>query len=307
MISEPLQKVLKSPLRYPGGKGAFYPYFSELIKKNDLTGSRYFEPFAGGSGVALGLLSSNLVSEICLNDADYHIYSFWNSVLEETERFIDKIQHVAISIEEWKNQKRIYSDPKKYSVFDVGFSTFYLNRCNRSGILSGAGPIGGYEQKGEWDLGVRFNKKELAERILSIGTFKDRISVKNLDAICFLKKCLPRGKNREKIFIYIDPPYVSAGNRLYLNFYSEDDHKALAQYLIQQINLNWIVTYDDSLLIRGLYSSCQRWIFTLGYSLQSKQKGTELLIAPKWVQMTDKNKLSTTRWNIVGKLRRIEK
>ncbi len=306
MIYEYPNKIIKSPLRYPGGKGAFYPYFSELMRQNGLIGGKYFEPYAGGAGVALGLLSTNMASEVILNDADYHIYCFWVSVLDENERFIEKIQDTALSIKEWQNQKIIYKNPEKYSVFEVGFSTFFLNRTNRSGILNGAGPIGGYDQKGKWRLDARFNKDRLTTIIFDIGTLKHRITVKNMDAIMFFSTCLPQGKSREMSLVYIDPPYVSAGNRLYLNFYSEKDHKELAGYLLQELDLRWVITYDNADLIKELYSPCQRWIFHLGYSLQSKQKGEELLIAPNYVKLPDRNKVTSNRWTIKKKLRSIE-
>lgn len=303
MICEPPKQIIRSPLRYPGGKSVFSPYFSDLMEQNGLKSRRYFEPFAGGAGVALGLLSSNIASEAILNDADYHIYCFWTSVLNENERFLEEIQNATLSIKEWQKQRMIYYKPEKYSIFEIGFSTFYLNRCNRSGILAGAGPIGGYKQKGEWRLDARFNKDNLMTRIEGVGTLKDRIFIENMDAIIFLRKCLPRGRGRENVFVYIDPPYVSAGNRLYLNFYSDKDHRKLASYLLKQANLKWVVTYDDTLLIRELYSSCRRWLFYLGYSLQSKQKGKELLITPDWLLLPNRNKLTSNRWSIVKKIR----
>lgn len=297
------QSITKSPLRYPGGKGFFYSYFSELMIQNGLKGGKYFEPYAGGSGVALGLLSLNVASEVTLNDVDYHIYCFWDSVLNENAHFIEKIQNAKLSIKEWYIQKKIYDESKKYSVFDVGFSTFYLNRCNRSGILAGAGPIGGYEQRGAWRLDARFNKEDLVARISAIGSLRNRIYVENTDAIIFLKKNLPRGRERKNVFVYLDPPYFSAGNRLYLNPYSDRDHKTLAKYLLKQDNLRWVVTYDDNILIRNLYSSCQKYLFNLGYSLQSKQQGKELLIAPESIELPNKNKSTSNRWRIIKKIK----
>jgi len=291
------QKIIKSPLRYPGGKGAFFTYIAEIMKYNELCGGRYFEPFAGGAGVALALLSSNIASDVVLNDADYHIYCFWASILNENERFINTIWNTNLSITEWYKQKTIYDESEKYSVFEVGFSAFFLNRCNRSGILAGAGPIGGYEQKGSWRLDARFNKNDLTNRIADIGALKNRILVSNRDAIEFLTEYLPR--ERENALVYVDPPYVSAGKRLYLNLYSSEDHRNLADYLLRQVNLKWIMTYDDNTLIRELYSPCQKWVYNLGYSLQSKQKGKELLIAPRYIQLPDKDMFSSKKWHII--------
>lgn len=304
MIGLCSKKIIKSPLRYPGGKGVFFPFLAAVLEKNKILGGTYLEPFAGGSGVALGLLSSGAVSRIYLNDADYHIYCFWAAILQDNERFLEKIYSVDLSIEEWQKQKGIYVKPNACSIFEIGFSTFYLNRCNRSGILNGAGPIGGYEQNGKWKLDARFNKKQLINRISAIGAYKQFISIYNLDAIEFLQNYLKENKNENNdILVYIDPPYVSAGSRLYLNLYHESDHKKLAEFLKDQHEFFWILTYDDNSIIRELYSSCQRWSFSLGYSLQKKHKGTELLIAPKWLEIPINNEeIVSKRWSIIEKI-----
>jgi DNA adenine methylase len=302
MVSIPNKKMIVSPLRYPGGKGTLYPFFVELLKRNELNNIQYYEPYAGGASVALSLLSLNLASEVILNDADYHIYCFWYSLLNENERFIDKIQSTKVSIKTWKKIKGVYKEPQKYSVFEVGFSTFYLNRCNRSGIIAGAGPIGGYKQDGKWRLDARFNKKNLIARIADIGKLKERISIKNMDAIDFLKKKLPHGRARENILVYIDPPYISAGKRLYLNYYLKADHKKLADYLLKQVKLKWVVTYDNATIIKKLYSPCQKWLFKIGYSLQSKLKGKELLIAPNFLFLPTENEFYCNRWSIIKKI-----
>lgn len=77
-----------TPLRYPGGKGKFSPYVAEVMELNGLVGGHYVEPFAGGAGVALWLLFSEYAAHIHINDVDKNIYSFWNSVLENTEGFL---------------------------------------------------------------------------------------------------------------------------------------------------------------------------------------------------------------------------
>ena len=56
------------------------PFFKDVIETNNLRGCTYYELYAGGSAIALDLLLSNFVQQIVLNDADYHIYSFWNSI-----------------------------------------------------------------------------------------------------------------------------------------------------------------------------------------------------------------------------------
>lgn len=251
-----------------------------MIDLNNLRGCVYFEPYAGGAGAALTLLNAEVVSEIRLNDADPRIHAFWRAVLEHSERFAEKITKVPLTIKEWEKQKEICTHPNRHGFFDLGFAAFYMNRCNRSGILMGAGPIGGHGQKGIWRMGVRFNREALAERVLSLGGHRRHIKVFNEDAVAFLKSYLPKGRGRDRVFVYLDPPYVSNGRRLYLNAYEPEDHNALAKYIRTQKKLPWIMSYDDSSLVRDLYGKCKMALLPIRYTLQVKHSAQELIIAP---------------------------
>ena len=274
-----------SPLRYPGGKASLTAFLGRVIELNNLSNCSYFEPFAGGAGAALRLLREDVVSEIYLNDLDPCINAFWYAVLNESERFADAILSVPVSIDEWKRQQQICLRRDTAKVFELGFAAFYLNRCNRSGILLGAAPIGGYTQKGQWRMDARFYRESLAERVLAIAKKREQIHVTNMDAISFLVKHLPRGNERKRVFAYLDPPYWSNGDRLYMNFYKDRDHKNLSRYIQRQRTLKWVMSYDDAHFIRDLYKTCVISHLSLQYSLQRKQQARELLIAPSHVRL----------------------
>ena len=276
---------LNSPLRYPGGKASLATFLARTIVLNALSGCSYFEPFAGGAGAALRLLGDGVVSELHLNDVDPRISAFWQAVLHEPERFADAIRSVPVNMEEWKRQQRVYRRADTSTPFDLGFSTFYLNRCNRSGILFGSAPIGGYAQAGKWKMDVRFYRKSLAERVRAVARKREYIHVTNMDAREFLVKHLPRGRERKRVFTYLDPPYYSNGNRLYLNFYEDWDHRKLSRYLQRQGTLHWVMSYDDACFIRDLYTTCTISPLSLQHSLQQKKQAQELLIAPSHVRI----------------------
>src|SRR4051794_18180047 len=128
--------IYHSPLRYPGGKRNFVPFFLNIFEKSKLNVNTYYEFYAGGAGAALELLLKGYVKRIVLNDADYHLYAFWYSILNYPEEFLKKINDTNITIDEWHNQKLVYENFENEDLFSVGFSTFFLNRTNRSGILS---------------------------------------------------------------------------------------------------------------------------------------------------------------------------
>jgi len=268
----------KSPLRYPGGKAFLASTISTIIDDNGYSDAYYAEPFAGGSGAALELLFSERVWKIFLNDADFHIFAFWKSILEETEQFCTKIKTVPLTIAQWKKQKKVFDTPNDYSLFDVGFATFYLNRTNRSGILDGR-PIGGLEQTGKWKIDARFNRKDMINRIEKIAVYKDRISISNCEARIFLAYLNTLTKDT---FVYLDPPYYKQGPELYLNFYTPDDHKLLAQYIQAELQHPWIMTYDNTKEIAELYKTQNSIVFELDYSANLHKKGSELLfLSPK--------------------------
>ena len=258
-----------------------------IIKLNKLSGCSYYEPFAGGSGAALRLLRENVVSEIFLNDLDRRIAAFWRAVLNESERFAEAILSVPLSIQEWKKQQQICLRADVRESFELGFAAFYLNRCNRSGVLLEAAPIGGYAQTGKWRIDARFNRENLAERVRMIGREREQIHITRMDAPSFLAKHLPRGLGRQRVFAYLDPPYYFSSNRLYMNSYDDSDHRNLARYMQRQRTLKWVMSYDDAHFIRDLYEPCVISHLSLQYSLQCKQKARELLIAPSHVRLTD--------------------
>ena len=251
-----------------------------IINLNGLRGCDYYEPFAGGAGVALELLFGGTVNSVWLNDADPRIYCFWHAVLNDTKAFARRIFSTPVTIEEWYRQREICADTDGHSTLDLGFAAFFLNRCNRSGVINGAGPIGGLAQGGEWRMGVRFNREELAARVLRIGRLRERVHISGDDGVDFLKSTLPRGNTRGEIFVFLDPPYVRKAKKLYLSFYHDKDHAALSRYLKQQRRLRWLVTYDDCDLVRSLYSSVEINAVPARYSLQHKRIAHELLITP---------------------------
>lgn len=264
-----------SPLRYPGGKSKIAPLIRLIIEKTGSSGITYIEPFAGGAGVALSLLIEGVVDQVVINDYDKAIYSFWRALKEAPQELIDLIEHTPLTIDEWKHQKDIYSTQnKRYSV-ELGFAAFYLNRTNRSGILS-AGPIGGYNQTGNYGMDARFNRDALIGRIQEIAKYKSQIVVYNKEIRSFISGVIP--KYQANAFVYFDPPYFENGQRLYKNFFSPTDHTDIALSIINGVNCPWVITYDDVPELRGIYSNYVQRRYNLNYSAANKGKGSEIII-----------------------------
>lgn len=264
-----------SPLRYPGGKGKLASFMEMMVKKTGHEGGTYIEPFAGGAGIALELLEKGVVSEIVINDYDKGIYSFWRAILTETDRFIKAIEQCPVTLEEWDRQRQIcLNEDSRYS-FELGFATFYMNRTNRSGIIKG-GVIGGREQIGKWKIDARFNKENLIERIKNIAKHKNAIHLYNKDIESFIQNYLP--KYEQNALVYFDPPYFNKGKQLYLNYFDYDDHKRIEKMISEEVNCDWIITYDDVPEIANLYSEHSMKRYDLNYSVASKRKASEIIV-----------------------------
>lgn len=261
-----------SPLRYPGGKAFLAPEFKDIIEQAGLRKPIYVEPYTGGAGAALTLLFLGKVSSIVINDLDYNIYAFWKSVKDYPYKFSRKILSTPVTISEWKKQKLIFNN-KKASLFSRGFATFFLNRTNVSGVLN-AWPIGGIEQRGNYKITARYNKRALAARVRRIGEYKKCITVLNDDGINIAKKYL----KKKNVFIYLDPPYFKKGMMLYLNHYEEQDHHNLANLLNTHAKKNWILTYDELNKTRDLYPFRFRRRLNLKYRVRKSRNARELMI-----------------------------
>lgn len=267
--------ISKSPLRYPGGKVKLYPFMEQLIRQNTVDPPIYVEPFAGGAGLALELLFNGNVERIMINDLDPAIYSFWYSITNEETfyLFINRVNEVDININEWKIQKDIYMHQDIHNKLELGFATFFLNRCNRSGILK-AGPIGGQKQNGNYRIDCRFNKDRLIPLLRKIYDNRNRIDVTNLNAEEFIEYI---DMNYDNLFIYLDPPYVDKGYQLYKNSFTKEDHVSLSKK-IKKLKNKWFVTYDNTDLIKELYSDCKTEIFNIQYSAGSKGVENEIAV-----------------------------
>lgn len=260
-----------SPLRYPGGKSVLSGFIETVIEKLEMRDPTYVEPYAGGAGVALRLLKENHVSRIVINDYDRDVFAFWNSAVNHSAKFLEKFDSVEPTLEEWQRQKKTIRESS--NEIERGFAFFFLNRTNRSGVING-GVIGGLNQSGKYKVWARYNKEKLREKLVFLGEHADSIEVTRQDG----RSVAERYALQPDTFVYLDPPYVEKGGSLYLNAFDTKQHRDLAETLKQSENGTWMLTYDDTELIRNLYRESSGGLFPLRYSAASRRRANELMI-----------------------------
>ena len=267
--------MFDTPLRYPGGKGRLTQHVIDLIEMNNLVGGHYAEAYAGGAGIAISLLYLEYADHIHLNDLDRAVYSFWSAILDHTDEFVQLVRDTPFTIEEWRKQRAVQYAKDDAGLLELGFSTFFMNRTNRSGILRG-GVIGGVEQTGKWKMDARFDREKLIRRIEKVASFKSRISLYNLDALDLITDVFPGLPERS--LIYLDPPYYQRTmGRLYHASYKHDDHAKIASQ-VHQISQPWIVSYDNVEPIRELYSPFRQQQFALRYTANRQYDAAEVMV-----------------------------
>ena len=265
---------------------------SQIRRLNGLGNRAIAEPFAGGAGASLTLLYMEETPEIYVNDADPAIHDFWWSLVKRPHLFVDLLENARLDMTEWLRQRDVYRHKGRVSRLHRGFAAFYLNRCNRSGIIMNGGPIGGIKQEGKWNLAARFNKPELRRRCEKVAEYRDRIHVSSLDGIEFIESL-----NAQSTLFFIDPPYFVKGNTLYLNVLDEDYHSTLATRLKSMRDTAWLLTYDDCPQIREMYKD---WAtirpFSLRYAAAERRSGAEVLITPQWMQLPTSQASAAITW-----------
>lgn len=284
----------KSILRYPGGKTQLAKFVSNLITINKMKKTIYCEPFSGGSGISMELLLANKVDSIILNDLDPSVYSIWFAILHDTDKLIDEVQSMHITMDEWYRQKDIYSGLKDIPIYNfrLAVSALFLNRTNRGGIITG-GPIGGREQKSKYSLDCRFNKAGIVKKIHAIASQSHRIRLYMSDAKDLIKDVLLQ-ESAEQLFTFFDPPYYKQGQALYKNAFNHDDHVALSEAIKMMNKYKWITTYDECPEIQSIYADYRLYTYRLRYSVNQFREANEYLFASPTTKLKSFDKVKLT-------------
>lgn len=265
----------KSPLRYPGGKSRAIKILKNYFPQSF---SEYREPFFGGGSVGIYLAQNFLHQkqiQFFLNDLNKDVYCFWNILKTQNQALINEIQNIK---KHHKNGRELYENVlnrrnEKLSDFQRAVDFFVLNRITFSGVVD----CGGYSQKA---FESRFTQSSI-ERLKNMDTILRNFIFSNESYENLLQK---EGKD---VFIFLDPPYYSATkSRLYGkkgDLHTNFNHQRLCDNL-KNIKHKFLLTYDDSELIRTLYRDFYVCEYSLQYGMNNyKQEkaniGKELLIS----------------------------
>ncbi|GBC92214.1 Modification methylase DpnIIA [bacterium HR15] len=275
--------MIKSPLRFPGGKSRALSQILPLVPDFE----EYREPMVGGGSVFLALRQRFPDRRFWINDINYDLYCFWRVLQERANHLIEVVSR--IHAETRDGRTLFYQLLERYGEgdeFERAVRFFILNRITFSGTVDS----GGYS---EHAFRERFNVAAI-ERLRRVAPLLQNVRITCSDYEPVIRE------DGVGVFLFLDPPYYSAtesrlyGKRgeLHLGF----EHQRLARVLSQTTH-RWLLTYDDSPFIRGLYSDYTQVRWTLQYGMNNYKQpiarpGQELFIANYAIHVRGTSQLS---------------
>ena len=271
-------KVLKTPLRYPGGKSRacvkMDPYFPDL---RDYVEFR--EPFLGGGSVAIHISKKYPHLKIWVNDLYEPLVNFWQNLQmfgdELKEKLIDYklIHNDPITARElFNNSKEIIND-KSQSNFDRAVAFYIVNKCSFSGLtesssFSKQASISNFSLRG-------------IEKLPGYSSIISNWHINN-----YSYEYLMTQQMHDHIFMYLDPPYDIKDN-LYGrkgSMHKGFDHDQFARDCDKHSHIDMMVSYNSDQLVKDRFTNWKATEFDLTYTMRSvgeymrEQKGRKELI-----------------------------
>jgi DNA adenine methylase len=264
--------LIKSPLRYPGGKSKAISQIIEYLPEHF---TEYREPFVGGGSLFIYLKQHNPKLLCWINDLNEDLFLFWQSAQQDNKKLFQAVKKIK---EKHLDGRKLFEtlvaqDTTQLSSLECAVRFFILNRISFSGTIE----AGGYSQKA---FESRFTDSSI-ERLKPLEGLLESVNITNLD----YRKVLKPSKNQ--VFTFFDPPYLSATkSKLYGkkgSLHTAFNHDEFAASL-KKYKHNWLVTYDDSLDIRENFAFANIYEWELQYGMNNykqgkAEKGKELFIA----------------------------
>ncbi|MDR1924105.1 MAG: DNA adenine methylase [Planctomycetaceae bacterium] len=262
--------MIKSPLRYPGGKSRAVDLIASLLPEFD----EFREPFLGGGSVFMYAKQKFPKKIFWINDLYLELFKFWQEAQSDIDILLNKIY-------EWREQfpvgKELYhflnENLAKFNDLERAAAFFVYNRITFSGTTLS----GGYSEEA---FVKRFTESSI-RRLKPFAGVIQNTKITNFD----YKELITR--DGDNVFLFLDPPYYSATkSALYGkngNLHKSFNHAEFAR-IMKTCQHKWLITYDDSSYIRELFSFAKITSWNLTYGMrnvteQSDQNGKELFIS----------------------------
>jgi len=246
--------MIKSPLRYPGGKSRAVNSIIKLIP-DDVT--RLVSPFLGGGSVELACAAKGITVKGF--DIFRPLVAFWQYLITDPESLADAVQaHYPLTKSRFYQLQSQHHD---LETLEQAILFFVLNRASFSGTTLSGGCS-------EQSVSQRFTQSSI-DRLRNFRL--NNLSVAWGD----FQKVLTDYQNE---FMYLDPPYLIKST-LYGNRGSTHkgfDHQCLAEKL--KTCSRWILSYNNCPEILEFYKDYEIIYPHWQYGMSKDKSSKEILV-----------------------------
>jgi len=255
-------KLIKTPLRYPGGKSKastkMDQYFPDFSKYKE-----YREPFLGGGSVAIHITKTYPRLKVWVNDLYEPLVNFWQVLQADGLSLTDALIEQKVKHPDRESARELFTEAKElindhgHTNIERAVAFYIVNKCSFSGLTEASSFS---EQASDSNFSLRGIEK-LPEYSKLIK--KWRITNDSYDTLMF-------NELRSGIFMYLDPPYDIKDN-LYGNkgsMHKGFDHDKFAADCSKSKE-NMAVSYNSNQLIKERFNNWTAVEFDLTYTMRS--------------------------------------
>ena len=255
-----MNQILKTPLRYPGGKSRAVPKLAQFVP--DLSNYQvYREPFLGGGSVALWVTQKYPDLRVWVNDLYEPLTNFWKTLQDDGDKLQRKLIELKSRYPDQGSAKGLFLEAKEIindrekSHLDRAIAFYVANKCSFSGLTESSSFSA---QASDSNFSMRGIEK------LKFYSYAIRNwTITNYDYAALLD-------DNRLAFVYLDPPYDIKDN-LYGkkgNMHRGFDHDKFA-HICDNYVCRQLVSYNATQMIKDRFKDWIAAEFDHTYTMRS--------------------------------------
>jgi len=255
-----MNQILKTPLRYPGGKSRAVPKLAQFVP--DLSNYQvYREPFLGGGSVALWVTQKYPHLRVWVNDLYEPLVNFWKTLQDDGDKLQLKLIELKSRYPDQGSAKGLFLEAKEIindrekSHLDRAIAFYVANKCSFSGLTESSSFSA---QASDSNFSMRGIEK------LKFYSYAIRNwTITNYDYAALLD-------DNRLAFVYLDPPYDIKDN-LYGkkgNMHRGFDHDKFA-HICDNYVCRQLVSYNATQMIKDRFKDWIAAEFDHTYTMRS--------------------------------------
>ncbi len=139
MAKVKVPSLIKTPLRYPGGKSRMVKYLKDHLPSDINSWDEYREPFIGGGSMFIYMKQMHPSKKFWINDKYYALYCFWKTLQGSSKELSENIlskkklyPNKELGRELFLLSQEVLKTSK--DEFEIATAFYIVNKCSFSGL-----------------------------------------------------------------------------------------------------------------------------------------------------------------------------